>query len=364
MMKKKKRVGVIGLGLMGSGIASRLVSAGYDVSVYNRTKEKAGRFSKVAAVASSPKELASECDVVVTCVTDFDALRQVLFDEQDGIAESAPAAAVAASGSAGRGEKEKKRSRDLPIVVDSSTISPAQSEFCAQALRRKGIEMLGAPVMGGPAAAEAGELVPIVAGSRRAYEQARKVIETMGRRIFYVGPKDGAANAVKLALNLNIALIASALAEGITLARGCGLDPSIFVQVLNSTYFKTGLSEKKGPKMVEGDFEPSFHLRNMLKDLELAGDTAQAAKISLPQAALAEQVFRAASNSGFSEQDYTAVCAFLARINGLEDRYSDTGGSSDGSKATGKKEQAARVRERRRGIGRGIGASARGSRGK
>jgi 3-hydroxyisobutyrate dehydrogenase len=178
--------------------------------------------------------------------------------------------------------------------------------------------MLGMPVMGGPLAAETGELVPIVSGSKAAFEKSRTIIEALGKKIFYLGDKDGAANAVKLALNLNIALVASAVSEGITLVRGAGIDPSIFIQILNSTYFKTGLSEKKGPKMASGEFEPSFHLKNMLKDLELATSTALAEKITLPQTALAQQIFRAANNSGYSEMDYTAVCAFLAKINGMK----------------------------------------------
>jgi 3-hydroxyisobutyrate dehydrogenase len=177
--------------------------------------------------------------------------------------------------------------------------------------------MLGIPVMGGPAAAEAGELIPIVSGNRQAFEKVRQVIEKLGR-IFYVGEKDGSANTIKLALNLNIALIASGLSEGITLVRRAGIDPSIFIEILNSTYFKTGLSEKKGPKMVKSDFSPTFHLKNMLKDLELATSTAQGTGITLPQTALAQQIFRAANNMGFSDQDYTSICAFLAKINGLE----------------------------------------------
>lgn len=289
------RVGVAGLGLMGSGIATRLVNTEHVVSVYNRSSAKTKQFSKSAAVASSPKELADNCDLVIGVVTDFEANKEVLLGK-GGIVESG--------------------NRGL-IVADASTISPLQSEHCAQELRKVGIEMLGMPVMGGPGAAETGELVPIVAGNRQAFEKARQVIEKLGRT-FYVGERDGSANAIKLALNLNIALVASAVSEGITLVRGSGIDPSIFVQVLNSTYFKTGLSEKKGPKMVKNDFSPTFHLKHMLKDLDLAMGTAQAAGITLPQTALAQQIFRAANNSGFSDQDYTSICAFLARINGME----------------------------------------------
>jgi 3-hydroxyisobutyrate dehydrogenase-like beta-hydroxyacid dehydrogenase len=289
------RIGVAGLGLMGSGIAKRLISNGHKVSVYNRTRSKSHHFSNEATIASSPKELGQACDLVITIVTNFDAIKTVLFG-REGVVES--------------------ENNNL-IVADVSTISPAQSEHCAQRLRSAGIEMLGVPVMGGPAAAETGNLVPIVSGSKQAFEKVRQVIEELGTT-FYVGEEDGSANNIKLALNLNIALIACALSEGMTLVKRAGIDPSIFIKILNSTYFKTGLSEIKAPKMIKKDFSPSFHLKNMLKDLELATTTAQLNGLTLPQTALAEQMFRAANNIGFSEQDYTAIYAFLAKINGLE----------------------------------------------
>jgi 3-hydroxyisobutyrate dehydrogenase-like beta-hydroxyacid dehydrogenase len=289
------RVGVAGLGLMGSGMTSRLIDNGHQVSVYNRTRSKAQQFSNKANVALSPRELAEGCDLIITVVTDFDAVKDVLFGS-NGVIEST--------------------NRNL-IVADASTISPSQSEHCAQRLRDAGIEMLAIPVMGGPAAAKTGDLVPIVAGRRQTFEKVRNVIEKLGRT-FYVGEKNGSANAIKLALNLNIALVASAVSEGITLVRRLGIDPLIFIEILNSTYFKTGLSEKKGPKMVKNDFSPTFYLKNMLKDLELAVSTAQQTGITLPNTALAQQLFRAANNSDFSDQDYTSICAFLAKINGLE----------------------------------------------
>ena len=152
------RIGVAGLGLMGSGIAKRLINNGHKVSVYNRTRSKSLHFSNEATVASSPKELGQACDIVITVVTNFDAVKNVLFGSE-GVVES--------------------ENNNL-IVADVSTISPAQSEHCAQRLRSAGIEMLGVPVMGGPAAAEAGNLVPIVSGSKHAFEKARQVIEELG----------------------------------------------------------------------------------------------------------------------------------------------------------------------------------------
>jgi 3-hydroxyisobutyrate dehydrogenase len=289
------KVSIAGLGLMGSGIAKRLVDSRHIVSVYNRTRSKADQFSNKTTIALSPRELAKDCDLLITVVTDFDAVKDILFGTK-GVIESG--------------------NHNL-VVANASTISPSQSEYCAQRLRNAGIEMLGIPVMGGPAAAETGELIPIVSGNKQAFEKVRQVIEKLGR-IFYVGEKDGSANTVKLALNLNIALIASGLSEGITLVKRAGIDPSIFIEILNSTYFKTGLSERKGPKMVKNDFSPTFHLKNMLKDLELTTSTAQGTGITIPQTALAQQIFRAANNMGFSDQDYTSICAFLAKINGFE----------------------------------------------
>jgi 3-hydroxyisobutyrate dehydrogenase len=290
------KVGVLGLGLMGSQLAMRLINAGYHISIYNRSNEKTKQFEKLDVhIARSPMALAETCDFLLVCVTDFEAVKKICFGANGIITANR---------------------KDL-VVADSSTISPEQSRYNAETLRRNEIEMLGMPLMGGPTAARDGRLVSIVAGNKEAFERTKQVIETVASSIFYIGDIDGSANALKLALNLNIALIASAISEGITLVRGSGIDPRIFIKILNSTYFKTGLSEIKGPKMVNNNFEPSFHLKNMLKDLELAISTAQDTGVSIPLAGLAHQIYQAANNSGFSDYDYTAIVGFMQKINGL-----------------------------------------------
>jgi len=129
--------------------------------------------------------------------------------------------------------------------------------------------------------------------------------------MFYLGERDGDASILKLALNLNIGLIAGAMSEGIVLVKGAGIDPKMFIEILNSTSIRTQLSVAKGPKMIANNFEPSFYLRNMLKDLDLAALSAQTAGVSLPLTTLVQQMYRTANNSGYSEQDYTAIASFF-----------------------------------------------------
>lgn len=112
--------------------------------------------------------------------------------------------------------------------------------------------------MGGPDAAKKGDVITIVSGNKEISEKCRKILTNFSKKIYYVGIQDGAANYIKLGLNLNIALIAISLSESIVFVKKSKTDPSIFLEILNSTYFKTGLSEIKGPKMIKNNFEPKF----------------------------------------------------------------------------------------------------------
>ncbi|HKG72095.1 MAG TPA: NAD(P)-dependent oxidoreductase [Nitrososphaeraceae archaeon] len=291
------RVGIIGLGMMGSHMAIRLLNTGHKISVYNRDIAKAMPFAKTSSsVLKTPRDIALNCDFILICVTNFDAVKEVCFGK-NGIV---------------------KADRKELIIADSSTISPEQSKYCAEGLGQKDIDFIGMPVMGGPAAAEKGELVNIVAGPKKAFLKVKPIIDKLAKSVFYIGEDAGSANIVKLALNLNIALIAGALSEGITLVKAAGIDPETFIKIINSTYFRTGLSENKGPRMIKDDFQPSFHLKNMLKDLELSISTSQSVGVSLPLTSLTQQMYRAANNMGYSDLDYSAISAFMATINGID----------------------------------------------
>jgi 3-hydroxyisobutyrate dehydrogenase-like beta-hydroxyacid dehydrogenase len=130
--------------------------------------------------------------------------------------------------------------------------------------------MLSVPILGGAAAVERGEITLIAAGPKIAYEMVEHNLKDLSAQIFYLGTDHRTASALKLAFNIHLALLAIALGEGLVFARGMGVDTDTYLKVLNSTYFKTGISERNGPRIINDDYHASFHLTNMVKDLDLA----------------------------------------------------------------------------------------------
>jgi 3-hydroxyisobutyrate dehydrogenase-like beta-hydroxyacid dehydrogenase len=291
------KIGVVGTGLMGSQIAIRLVQKGHKVTVFNRDRTKSERLrTRGLLVTEKPAEIGRICDFAVICVKDYDAVSNVSF-EKNGLAENP--------------------NKDL-IVLQCSTISPDESHSLVELFSSNGIKLVSVPIVGGVSAAGRGELVLIVSGSKSDYEKSLPVLRDLGKEIFYVGPDHGSASTLKLAININISLIAIALAEGLVLVRGKNIDPNTFVRILNSTYFKTGISENKGPKITHGEYSTSFSLANMVKDLNLALRTAQNLGLTLPTSASAHAIYRATQLFGLSNMDYTSVALFLLNLNGYK----------------------------------------------
>ncbi|HKR57522.1 MAG TPA: NAD(P)-dependent oxidoreductase [Candidatus Nitrosopolaris sp.] len=292
-------VGVIGMGVMGSQIALRLALKGHKITAFNRDKSKAEKVvatgTKKLMVANQPKEVGDSSDVAIICVKDYQAASNVS-SMMEGLIETT--------------------NRDL-IVVQCSTISPEESNKLADLYSSRQIRMLTVPILGGTAAVKRGEITLIAAGSKTAYELAEPVLRDLSTQIFYLGSDHRNASALKLAFNIHIALLAMALAEGLVFARGTGVDTGTFIKVLNSTYFKTGISERKGPSIVNDDYNTSFHLMNMVKDLDLALRTAYGSGITLPITAATEAVYRASEAFGLSTMDYTSVASYLLKLNGL-----------------------------------------------
>jgi 3-hydroxyisobutyrate dehydrogenase len=289
------KIGIIGTGFLGRAVAKRLLDTGHKVIVYNRTREKTEYLKNLGAiVADTPKDLAQECELVITIVKDSDAVESVSFDK-NGIIDG---------------------KHDGLTIADMSTINPISSKKIAKKFLENGISMIDTPVMGGPSLAEKGELVVMVGGKKEVYEKYKQVFDHIGNKTFYLG-ENGAGHAMKLAMNLQIAMLALALSEGITLTKRAGLDPKLFLDILNSTYFKTGMSVLKGPKMINGNFEPSFTLKMMKKDLDTINTTAKELSTSLPMTTLANEIYQNAISNGLGELDYTGILAFIERISKL-----------------------------------------------
>ena len=287
------KIGIIGTGMLGNAVGLHLLDSGFELTVYNRTKEKTKHLeNKGAKVVDSPKQVAENSELVITIVKDANAVSEVSF-EKTGIIEG---------------------SHDELTVADMSTINPSESKRISEKFQENGIVKLDIPVMGGPNVAISGDLVVMASGDRETFEKFKRVFETIGNKVFFVG-ESSSAHSVKLAMNLQIAMLALSISEGITLMRGSGIDPKVFLDILNSTYFKTGMSENKAYKMNEDRFDATFTLENLKKDINTITETAYSYGIQLPMIKKAEELYQNAVERGFGKLDYTGILAYIKKIN-------------------------------------------------
>jgi len=288
-----EKIGIIGLGMLGNAVALHLLESGFKVTAYNRTKEKTSKLKdKGATIVSTPKEVAEKSELVITIVKDADAVKQVSF-ENNGIIE---------------GKHEKL------IVADMSTVDPIESKKISMKFHDFSINKLDIPVMGGPNVAITGNLVMMASGNKEIFERCEEIFNTIANKVFYLG-KSGVAHSVKLAMNLQITMLALALSEGITLVKKSDVDPKIFLEILNSTYFKTGMSEKKAFQMIEGKYNTTFTLANLKKDITTMTNAAKTLGIELPMISKAEEVYENAIKEGFGNIDYTGIIEYIKKIN-------------------------------------------------
>ena len=287
------KIGIIGIGMLGEAVALNLLNSGYDVAVYNRTKEKTIEVEKKGAkVMDSPKTVAENVELIIIIVKDSIAVKEVSFGK-NGIIES----------------KNEKL-----IVADMSTIDSIESKNIANQFQQNHIQKLEIPVMGGPNVAITGKLVMMVSGPKDSFDQCKSIFEKIANKVFFLG-KQGIANSIKLAMNLQITMLALSLSEGITLLKKANVDPKIFLEVLNSTYFKTGMSENKAFKMIEGNYDATFTLANLKKDITTMTNAAKDLGIELPMISKAEEIYKNAINEGLGDLDYTGIIEYIKRIN-------------------------------------------------
>ncbi len=282
---KQQRVALIGLGLMGSGMARRLLGAGFPLTVYNRTVEKAQELAKDGAeVAGSPREAAERADFVISMVADDPASREIWLGRSGAMGSIA---------------------RDA-IIIESSTLSVGWVRELAAAAAVLGCEMIDAPVTGSKPHAASGELNFLVGGSETALEKARPVLSAMARSIIHVGPV-GSGSLLKLINNFMCGVQAASLAEATALIEGSGIDCAKALAVLTDGAPGSPLVKTLSARMTARNYTPNFLLRLIAKDLNYAIEEGRLHSVQLTTAAAALEVFNKAISSGHGDTDFAAV---------------------------------------------------------
>ena len=310
-MNVKPTVGWIGAGRMGQQLAKRLLNAGYDVAVYNRTRAKAELLSEFGAtVVSRPADLADR-DIVFSMVSASKDLRQVML-EGDGLLTDP--------------------SRAPKVVADASTVSVEVSGEIRAAAAARGTGFLATPVSGNPKVIRAGKLTVIASGPRDAFETARPLLETWGRGVTYAGEGE-VARIVKIAHNVFLGVVFQSLAEITVLAEKAGVRRQDFLDFMNASVLGSTFTAYKTPALVNLDFSPTFTNVLLQKDFDLGLALAQDLGVVMPVASVVRNLVAQEAGSGNTEQDFASLLLTVARGSGLTMR-SENADVHDGLEAS------------------------------
>jgi 3-hydroxyisobutyrate dehydrogenase-like beta-hydroxyacid dehydrogenase len=291
----KPTIGWIGAGRMGFQLATRLLEAGHDVTVYNRTRSKAEPLVALGAkVVDRPSDLA-ELDVVFIMVSAPKDLEEVTM------------------GAHGVLTVEGKSPK---VIIDSSTVSTEVSERVRAFATSKGTKLLAAPVSGNPAVIAAGKLTVAVSGPRDVYDEVAGLINLFGRKVTYVGEGE-VARLVKIAHNIMLGVVSQTLAEIITLTEKAGVERAAFLEFLNDSVMGSIFTRYKSPAIVNLDFTPTFTIPLLLKDFDLGLDAAYELQVPMPITAAAQQITASARGAGYIEEDFMILLLEQARRAGM-----------------------------------------------
>jgi 3-hydroxyisobutyrate dehydrogenase-like beta-hydroxyacid dehydrogenase len=280
-----QRVGVIGLGLMGTALTERLLEHGYDVAVWNRTREKAAPLLARGAVWSDNPVAC--CPRVIISLYTSDVVAEVLQQMEAGL-------------------------QARQIIVDTTTGEPEQTAALGGRLAARDVQYLDAPISGSSEQTRHGEATVIVGGDRAAFEACADLWPVLGRNVFHVGPC-GSAAKIKLISNLVLGLNRAVLAEGLAFAEALGVSPAAALEVMSGSNAYSRAMDVKGRKMVERDFTVQARLSQHLKDVHLMLNAAASAGLSLPLTETHRRLMEQAETAGFGEQDNSAIIEVLRK---------------------------------------------------
>ena len=285
----KERVGFVGLGIMGTPMTRNLIEAGFELVLYNRTREKAEALAERGAeVAASPREVAEKSDVAITMLPGPPEVEELVAGE-GGLLDGA---------------------RGGSLLVDMSTSSPVLARELARSAGERGVGMLDAPVSGGDAGAIEGTLSIMVGGSEDDFERARPIFETLGKTVVRVG-EAGAGQVAKVANQIVVALTIEAVSEALVLGSKAGVDPAKIVEALSGGLAANKIMEIKGPKLLSHDFDPGGKIEFQRKDLRIALAAAREYGVPLPVTAMVDAMFGALEAKGRGGWDHSALLTLL-----------------------------------------------------
>ena len=283
------RLGLIGLGIMGKPMGHNLLRAGHPLVVHDVVRSAVDELVAAGAIAgTSPRQVAADCDVLITMLPDSPEVEQVY---------TGPDGALAAA-------------RPGWLAIDMSSISPRTARMLAVRAAEAGSEVLDAPVSGGDKGAIAGTLSIMVGGSAAGFDRAKPILELLGTTIVHVGPA-GSGQVVKVCNQVVVAEVIQAVSEALVLGAKAGVEPERIVEVLQGGLASTKVLELRRANMLSGQFNPGFRIRLHLKDLRNALDLARHTGVALPGAAGVEQLMVAASVAGHAEHDHSGLITVL-----------------------------------------------------
>jgi 3-hydroxyisobutyrate dehydrogenase len=293
-----RRIAYIGLGMMGGGMASRLVDSGYDVVVFNRTRSKADEVGKLGArVADSPADAAKDVDVLCMSLANQDVVSTMLFGE-NGAFESLPKGAY---------------------VLDMSTVPPEFARELATRVRDAGYKPLDACVLGNPMHARQGELRVMAGGLEDDFRAVENLLAAMGKEVTYLGP-NGMGATMKLVLNMLMGSQMPALAEAVVFGERAGLEREKILEMISKSGYSSPMMSFRCAIMGQRNFQfAAFKLGLMRKDMTLVLSEAQRLGVPLPLAESAHAMLTAAQQQGLGDLDVAAILAFQERMTGMDD---------------------------------------------
>ena len=288
-------IGFIGLGIMGRPMARNLLKAGYPLVVHSRSRGPVDEIAKAGAkVGTSPRDVASQCEVLITMLPNSPDVEQVVLG-RDGVIEGA---------------------RSGMVLLDMSTISPLVSQKIGAALADKRVQMLDAPVSGGEKGAMDGALSIMVGGDKAVFDKALPIFQAMGKTITHLGPL-GAGGFTKLANQIIVAVNLTALGEALTLAKKAGLDRELTLTALAGGLAGSRCLDQKKPNYVANSYNPGFKIDLHFKDLGLIMESARALGVPLPATAAVQELFSALRVKGRGGLDHSGVITLLEDLAGL-----------------------------------------------